>query len=145
MKKYILILLALSGIISCSSINKRNNNWKQDFKDRTLYKCLIAGYNDKNITKGIFKIDKSLYNPIATTIFDEKIDSILLPINQKMRNDSLNSLNKISEAKAGKQVFNTCLKLYKSSALDREVEIESNKWKKIKNIDSLLEAKNPAF
>lgn len=134
-----------NSIIQQQRTNWDYKNWKQNFKDRTLCICLLKGYEDNEVVKSIYKIDKSFYNPIALSIFDEKIDTILQKEILIMKSDSLNSLDKLSESKAGKTVFEHCIKFYKSKTLDSIVNIESKKWKKIKNIDSIIAKKMPAF
>jgi|JI6StandDraft_1071083.scaffolds.fasta_scaffold228749_3 hypothetical protein len=62
-----------------------------------------------------------------------------------MKKDSLNSLNKISESKAGKKVFEHCLKFYKSKKLDSITFVESKKWNIINDIDSLIATKIPSY
>lgn len=141
----------LTFTISCSSNHQEKkvnySQWKQDFKDRTLEKCLLVGYEEKSLIQKINNIDRSIYNPIAITFFDDKIDFILKPVVLKMKIDSLKSLNKASEAKAGKNVFSTCLNFYNSKKLDSITKVEAKKWKKIKTneIDSIISTKIPAY
>ena len=98
-----------------------------------------------NIERKILFEDKSFYNPIAITFFDSIIDINLKKEILKIKSDSLKSLKTVGEAGAGKKVFNHCIKFYKSSRLDSIVKIESKKWKKIKDIDSLIFIKVPSY
>ncbi len=153
MKNLILNML-LIAIISCNpqkSIIKQQRiswgykNWVKDFKDRTFCKCLLVGYGQKRIVDSIYEIDKIYYNPIAIAIFDLKIDSVLQKELLKMRSDSLLSISIISEAAAGKTVFRHCLNFYKSKELNSVVKMESLKWSRISNIDSLVYKTIPTF
>ena len=151
--KYLFILM-LIVLFSCSPENKildtqrhswNYNNWKQEFKDRTLCNCLIKGYNNKEITNKIYDIDKSYYNPIAIVLFDSIIDGLLKNEILKMKKDSLLSINRVTETKAGKTVFEHCIKLYRSKKLDSIAKSESKQWRKIKNIDTLIIKKMPSY
>lgn len=120
-------------------------NWKQNFKDRTLCKCLIGGYNDPLIRNKIFKIDKSLFDPISIVLFDSVISNILESKFLKMKKDSIESIKIVSEPAAGKLVFKSCLKFYRSEKLDSLTKVEAKKWKNIKNIDTLIHKKMPMY
>ena len=118
--------------------------------DKALVVALACWANritnsEVNLIKKINLIDRSIYNPIAQTLFDEKIDSLLIPIIIKMKKDSLSSIEQISESKAGKNVFSSCIKFYKSRELNKIANKEYKKIKKIKNFDSLILIKNPAY
>lgn len=151
--KYFISVVVSILLLSCSTHNKdlieqRKNwdykNWKQNFKDRAFCKCIVSGF-DSNIKEKIIYEDKSFYNAIAITFFDSIIDINIKNEILKMKSDSINSLTKVSEAGAGKMVFNHCLKYYKSAKLDSIVKFESKKWKKIKQIDSLVFIKVPSY
>jgi hypothetical protein len=121
------------------------NNWKDRFKDRVFCKCLLVGYGKKEITNPIQQIDKSYYDAIGIAVFDKTIDSLLQIEAAKMTRDSLESLNTVAEAAAGKRVFSHCLQFYKSRELDSITKAESKKWRKITNIDSLVMKAVPAY
>jgi hypothetical protein len=55
------------------------------------------------------------------------------------------SFETTSEANAGKKVITHCLNFYQSKKLDSITNIQYKKWKNIKDIDSLVNAKIPAF
>ncbi|PWN60963.1 hypothetical protein [Chryseobacterium viscerum] len=143
------IAIVISGcfLVSCT-VNKSNFKEEltvQNYKDRTFQKCLLKGYENKELVNKIYSIDKTLYNPIAIALFDDGIDVFLTFKISKMKKDSLGSIGKISEAKAGKSVFGNCLYVYKSKELDKFATKQINKYKKVKDLDSLILSKNPSF
>lgn len=146
MKKLAIIITACF-LVSCtvSKSSFKEELTIQNFKDRTLQKCLLKGYENKDLVNKIYDIDKTLYDPVATALFDDEIDSFLTPKINKMKKDSLESIGKVSEAKAGKIVFGNCLYVYKSKELDKFATKHINKYKKVKDLDSLILSKNPAF
>lgn len=147
MKKEFFFIIIIISLIACNSqkSNIYNEISVQSFKDRTLEKCLQLGYEDKNLINKINNIDRSIYNPIATALYDEKIYSILTPVIKKMKIDSTNSMQKVSEAKAGKNVFSSCIKYYNSKELNNIARKEYKKIMTIKNIDSIINEHNPSF
>ncbi|RQO35260.1 hypothetical protein DBR39_20095 [Chryseobacterium sp. KBW03] len=134
-------------LVSCT-VNKSNFKEEltvQNFKDRTLQKCLLKGYENKDLVNRIYDIDKTLYDPVAIALFDDEIDAFLVSKINKMKKDSMESIGKVSEAKAGKIVFGNCLYVYKSKELDNFATKHINKYKKVKDLDSLILSKNPSF
>lgn len=119
--------------------------WPQMFKDRALCLCLLEGYQDSSLKQRILSIDRSLYDPIGYVIFD----SVLIPFIQKEADiiniNAKKSYGRISEAKAGKLVFNHCLGLYKSKSLNELLRKTSIDWYKIKDIDDIISKNMPAF
>ncbi|UKB77933.1 hypothetical protein [Chryseobacterium sp. MEBOG07] len=145
--KKIAILISGYFLVSCT-VNKSSFKEEltvQHFKDRTLQKCLLKGYENKDLVNRIYDIDKTLYDPVAIALFDDEIDAVLASKINKMKKDSLESIGKISEAKAGKIVFGNCLSFYKSKELDRFATKQINKYIKVKDVDSLILSKNPSF
>ncbi|WP_288375132.1 hypothetical protein [Chryseobacterium culicis] len=145
--KRLAIIITGGFLVSCT-VNKSNFKEEltvQNFKDRTLQKCLLKGYENKGLVNKIYDIDKTLYDPIAVALFDDKIDAFLLSKINKMKKDSMESIGKVSEAKAGKIVFGNCLYIYKSKELDKFATKHINKYKKVKDLDSLILSKNPSF
>ena len=116
-----------------------------NFQDRTLHKCILAGYEDKKLITHINKIDPSVYNPIANAFYDDAIDAFLKPKLQKFKLDSANSREKVSEAKAGKIVFDNCLLIYKSRELKHFAKKQVNFLRKKDNLEKIFDEKNPAF
>jgi len=142
MKKLAIIITACF-LVSCtvSKSSFKEELTIQNFKDRTLQKCLLKGYENKDLVNKIYDIDKTLYDPVATALFDDEIDSFLTPKINKMKK----AIGKVSEAKAGKIVFGNCLYIYKSKELDKVATKHINKYKKVKDLDSLILSKNPSF
>lgn len=145
---------ALFFIVGCSTqsqqlIEQRKSwhyqNWKQDFKDRTFCLCLLEGYQNKDLHRKIVEIDNSYYNAIATALFDSIISMNLKDELKKMKTDSIYRIEHVSESGQGKRIFNHCLKYYKSKKLDSIAKMESLKWRKIRDIDSLVMEKIPAY
>ncbi len=153
MKKlfYILICFALS--ISCTNKTKTlsisskkqqdDNQWRQYFKDKVLCNCILKGVGDQSVTDRFHKVDKSFYNEVAFILNDD-IEEILNPIIKKMKKDSIESLTTVSEAGAGKNVFDDCLKFYRSKQLDSITKLKLEKWASL-NKDSLMSIKAPAY
>lgn len=153
MKKifYFSICFALS--ISCNNKTKTtivsskkqqdDNQWRQYFKDKVLCNCVLKGVGDKSVTDRFHKVDKSFYNEVAFILNDD-IEEILNPIIKKMKKDSLESLTTVSEAAAGKNVFDNCLKFYRSEQLDSIAKLKLKKWTSL-NRDSLMSVKAPAY
>lgn len=122
------------------------DNWQQDFKDKVLCDCLLKGIGDKDFINKFINIDKTYsYMPVASALFDSLINESLKPVILKMKTDSLASINRVAEGGEGKRVFSSCMVFYKSKKLDSIVKVESKKWERIRNIDSLLSLKYPAF
>ncbi len=117
----------------------------ENFKDRTLQKCLLSGYADKSLIKKINNIDRSIYNPEANAFYDEEIEIYLKSKLYKFKLDSINSFGKISEGKAGIIVFDNCLQIYKSKELTQFSKKYIRTLKKKKNLVEIFNEKNPAF
>ncbi|WP_299515476.1 hypothetical protein [Mucilaginibacter sp.] len=117
--------------------------WQQEFKKNVLCNCVLLGMNDKNITQQFYKKDKSFYNEINIVLHDE-ILSVLSPVINQIKSDSIMSISTVSEGAAGKTVFNHCLDYYNSKKLDSISKVKSKMWLKM-NVDSLMQVKAPAF
>jgi len=148
------LLLLSMLVIGCTSdkrlIKLDSEIWnseysKQDFKDNVLCNCLVMGFGDKNVTQQFKEEDRSFYSPIHIVFFDSVSKVILRPVVLKIKRDSVESLTRVSEAAAGKRVFYECLAFYKSRKLDSISDSEIKKWEKIKNIDSIINIRMPAF
>lgn len=148
--------LLLFMLTSCSAIKERRAQkeelkswgvqyWKQEFKDMVLCDCLLAGIGDEYVTRKFHEVDRSLYSPIR--IFDSLSTEILKPVLLKMSSDSLESLERMSEAAAGKRVLDPCLEFNKSKKLDSIVKAEDKKWRKLthQQIRYLVIGKFPTF
>lgn len=152
MKKTVYYQLFLIAFIiySCNSLNinekiKYTKNFKEEFKKTAFCHCMLYGYNNKKATSYIAEMDKSFYSPVIGSIFSEDLKKIAINEYNLIKKDSLASIETTSEINAGKKVINHCLNFYKSKKLDSITNIQYKKWKSIKNIDSLMEIKNPAF
>jgi hypothetical protein len=151
--KYVLMILLILAI-GCNTkptkLSKQRKtwgfeHWEQDFKDYTLCQCLIKGYGDRDIEVKLGSIDKSFASPVNRAIFDSTTQAIIRPIIKTIEDNSLKSTTTVSENAAGKQVFNQCLKFYKSKKLEDIAKTESKKWESINDIDSLIYKRMPSF
>ena len=147
MKKMLLLVFTIF-LFSCSITNKNakyTQNFKEEFKFQAYCSCIVNGYEDKKITSKMIETDKSFYNPIINSVFSIELNKIGIEEAKIMKLDSLNSTKKVSEAKAGKQVLFHCLQFYNSKKLNIITKQKFKEWKNIKNIDSIVIIKVPAF
>jgi hypothetical protein len=153
MKNYrILVLLFFLGCHNYNSNIERSDrqkwgydHWQQNFKDQVLCDCILAGSGDKKFESQIKLTDKSFSSPINFILFDSLSKVTIQPVIFKMKADSIASVKTVSEAMAGKKIFNTCLQFYKSRKLDSIARAASIKWSQISNIDSLVMRKIPSY
>lgn len=133
--------------VSCSVTDSRKyvKNFKKDFKFNAYCSCLLEGYGNKSITSQMMLVDKSFYSPIINSIFSDELKKIGVEEAKIMTKDSINSINIVSEALAGKKVQLHCLNFYSSKKLDSITNVNYKQWKDLKNIDSIISIKNPAF
>ncbi|WP_123923498.1 hypothetical protein [Flavobacterium tructae] len=145
--KNISLLFSLLVLVACgvSSNKKHIQDFKKDFKFNAYCSCLLKGYNDKNITSQITRIDKSFYSPILSSIFSDEFKKIGLEESKIMTNDSIKSINTVSEAMIGKKIQLHCLNFYNSKKLDSITKLNYKKWKNLKNIDSIVNINNPGL
>lgn len=133
--------------VSCSVTDNRKyvQNFKKDFKFSAYCSCLLEGYGDKSITSEMMLVDKSFYSPIINSIFSDELKKIGVQEAKIMTKDSINSINIVSESLVGKKVQLHCLNFYNSKKLDSITNVNYKQWKNVKNIDSIMSIKNPAF
>ena len=123
-------LIALFTLLSCSvskELKNERRNWNfnhrvNEYKSRAFCLCIQKGYEDKKIEKIFWEKDRSFYNPLGVAIFDKSLKPIIDKEIIKIRQDSINSINKYPEDLKGiyekRQVLNHCLKFYNSKELD---------------------------
>jgi hypothetical protein len=148
MRIYLFIFLVVLITFSCTNktINQRKNKFYINyFKDKVLCECIIAGLNDKEIRDKFLSEDKSFNDRVVYYLFDSLSKEIIKPTIEKIRLDSIESEEILGEGSAGKNVFNECLKFYKSKKLDSIAKTNNKKWIKINNLDSLIDKKYPIF
>lgn len=146
MKKISLIFsMLIFAACSITDNKKYVKDFKKDFKFNAYCSCLIEGYNDKKLASQMIHIDKSFYSPIINSVLFDDLKKIGIEEAKIMKKDSIKSINSVSEALAGKKVQYHCLTFYNSKKLDSITNTNYKKWKNIKNIDSILNIKNPAF
>ncbi|WP_299177606.1 hypothetical protein [uncultured Chryseobacterium sp.] len=150
-------LIALFILSSCSMSkelkNERQkwnfNHWENEYKDRAFCLCILKGYEDKKIEKIFLEKDRSFYNPLGIAIFDKSLKPIIDNEIKKIRQDSINSLNKYPEDLKGiyekRQVLAHCLKFYTSKELDNLAKKEKENWNKIPNILDEIHKEIPTY
>lgn len=146
-------LIAAIFIVACTENQNKENSldkwgykhWGQDFKNKVLCDCILAGLNDKAISNEILLKDRSFSSPINYILFDSLSREVIKPIVLQMKKDSLASTSTVSEAAAGKKIFKSCLDFYNSKKLDSITKAQESLWSKINNIDSLISKKVPAY
>jgi hypothetical protein len=145
--KNICLLFVILFFVACSVTNNEKyvQNFKRDFKFTAYCSCLLEGYNSKSLRSQMTDIDKSFYSPVITSVFSDELRKIATEEDKIMKKDSVKSIKYVSEALAGKKVQLHCLNFFTSKKLDSLTNLNYKKWKNIKNIDSLLNIKNPGF
>lgn len=151
--RYLLLLIFYITLSSCTSSSKGrvDNKWadskilKEGFKNYVLCECLLKGYGNAELRDQIKSIDKSFSSPLYYTLFDSLKNEILKPVIQEINRDSIRTAGRVSESAAGKHVFSRCIAFYKSKNLEFITEKEYKNWKAIKNLDSLISLKVPAY
>lgn len=145
--KNICLFFSVLLFISCSVTDNRKyvKNFKKEFKFNAYCNCLLEGYNNKNLTSQMTLIDKSFYSPIINSIFSDELKQIGIEEAKIMTKDSINSINTVSEALVGKKIQLHCLNFYNSKKIDSITNVNYKKWNNVKNIDSIIGIKNPAF
>ncbi len=147
-KEKLAFLFVLLLFSSCSAFYKNKKglkNFKDEFKLQAYCSCVISGYDNKNLASKMVSLDKSFYNPIINSVFSKEIIAIGIEEGKIMKLDSINSIQKLSEGKSGKNVLKHCLEFYSSKKLDSIAKIKFKEWKNIKNLDSIIQKNNPAF
>lgn len=148
-KKLILILIVFT--YSCStkkiantySYNKKE--FKKEFKFQAYCNCILYGYEDKLITTKMKEMDKSFYNPVIQSLFSKQLKEIGLNEAKTMKLDSLNSIQKVSEAMAGKKILSHCLTFYSGKKLDSIANYNFKVFENIKNLDSIIAKEIPNY
>ena len=147
MRKIVYVFVAFF-LFSCA-VTDRNikyiKDFKEDFKVQAYCSCLIQGYGNKKISSEMVKVDKSFFSPYINSIYSKDLFEIGVKEAIIIKNDSLNSVKVVSEASAGKKVIIHCLNFYKSKRLDSITKIKFKQWKKIKNLDTIMANKYPAY
>ena len=75
---FIFVSFIILSTTSCSTSKElreeRKNwdysNWEFKFKDRALCRCIIEGFDNKQLSDSIKKYDKSFYDPLSIAVFD---------------------------------------------------------------------------
>ncbi|MDP5201335.1 hypothetical protein [Flavobacterium sp. DG2-3] len=145
--KTICLLLSSLLLMSCNVTHnkKHTQNFKKDFKFDAYCSCLLEGYGNKNLTSQMTLIDKSFYSPVINSVLYDELREIGIEEAKIMKKDSIKSITIASEALTGKKIQLHCLNFYNSKKLDSITKVNYRKWKNIKNIDSIINAKNPGF
>ncbi|MGH2666581.1 MAG: hypothetical protein ACRDEC_12285 [Flavobacterium sp.] len=145
MKKLFLLFVFLQ-FASCGVTKNATyiKDFKSEFKLQAYCHCITEGYGKKTSSSMTLK-DKSFYSPVVSSIFFDELKKIGYEENRIMKLDSLHSIQVVSEATAGKKIISHCLQFYHSKKLDSLTNINYKKWKNIKNIDSIIVSKNPAY
>ncbi len=112
------------------------DNWESEFKERALCLCLLEGYENEEIKNYILKNDKSYYSGIGIAIFDPTLKPIIRKEVAKIKQDSIESVERVPEHLVGKRIFGHCMEFYKSERLDSIVKKEIPKWNEIKDIQA---------
>jgi len=112
------------------------DNWESEFKERALCLCLLEGYENEEIKSYILNNDKSYYSGIGIAIFDPTLKQIIRKEVAKIKQDSIQSVERVPEYLAGKRIFSHCMEFYRSERLDSIVKKEIPKWNEIKNIQA---------
>ncbi|QXP78832.1 MULTISPECIES: hypothetical protein [Winogradskyella] len=140
--KILIFILLISGCNQPNSelMEQRKSwgfdNWESEFKERALCLCLLEGYENEEIKNYILKNDKSYYNGIGIAIFDPTLKQIIRKEVAKIKQDSIQSVERVPEHLVGKRIFSHCMEFYKSERLDSIVKKEIPKWNEIKNIQA---------
>lgn len=121
------------------------DNWESDFKERALCLCLLEGYENEEIKNYILKHDKSYFNGIGIAIFDPTLKPIIQTEVAKIKQDSIESVERVPEHFVGKRIFSHCMEFYKSERLDSIVKKEIPKWNEIKDIQAEVVKRLPTF
>lgn len=126
--KYIIPLFFLFSSCSISKELKEEReswdfkNWKQQYKDRAFCLCIMKGYENINLQSELVKNDKSFYNPLGVAIFDKSLMPLIDLEVKKIRDDSINSIDKYPEdlksIYSRRGVISHCLKFYNGEYLD---------------------------
>ena len=152
--KFSQILVLLMFLTGCNAATKAVkderkqwgfNNWKNDFKDRAFCLCLLEGYDNNEVTNFLLEKDKSFYNGVGQAIFDPVLKPIIQEEVEKIKRDSIESINHEAEGAAGKRVINHCLQFYKSKRLNSIAKSQVPKWRSIKNIEAIVTKEVPTY
>ncbi|SHF39836.1 hypothetical protein [Chryseobacterium takakiae] len=152
--KYILALFILSSCSVSTDLKEERkswnfNNWENEYKNRAFCLCVLKGYEDKKIESLFSEKDRSFYNPLGIAIFDKSLNPIIDDEVEKIRYDSINSINQYPEDLKGiyqkRQVFNHCIKFYNSKELDSLSKKEKVNWNKIPNILDEIHKEIPTY
>lgn len=124
-------------------------NWKNEYKERALYLCILKGYENKEIENELVKNDKSFYNPLGIAIFDKSLKSVISKEVEKIKEDSIISNNDypsdLIPIYRKRAVLNHCINFYNSKKLDSISNIQRKKWKKITNILDEVHKELPTY
>lgn len=152
--KYILALFIISSCSVSKELKEERkswnfNNWENEYKNRAFCLCVLKGYEDKKIESLFSEKDRSFYNPLGIAIFDKSLNPIIDDEVEKIRYDSINSINQYPEDLKGiyqkRQVFNHCIKFYNSKELDSLSKKERVSWNKIPNILDEIHKEIPTY
>lgn len=125
MKTYSILFLTILFISGCSTTNSTNTNsqmeesYISDFKMQYFRKTLKAAFHNSEAINNVLAMDHSVYGePILSADDYSFLDSLAIAENQKMTQDSVNRIGKVSEGAQGKRVFDYVLQRMNSKWLD---------------------------
>lgn len=114
----------------------------EGFKERALCQCIVLGQESRKD----YSTRKLLpYDPVSLVLYDSIIIKNLKPVLKEIDLDSINRADKVTEAATGKQVYNLCMKYYKSKNLKKIAKKQVKKAKKIKNLEEYISNHYPTF
>lgn len=80
-----------------------------------------------------------------TAFFDPVLKPLVLKEIAKIKQDSIESFEKVPEHMVGKRVFRYCIGFYKSDRLNSILQLEKQKWDKLEDIEAEVLKCSPSF
>lgn len=102
-----------------------------DFKMTYLRKTLKAGFYNTDAINKVLSMDRSFFGEAILSSDDFSfLDSLAVTENQKMMQDSINRIGRVSEGAQGKRVFDHVLQRMNSKWLDSIAKVRSKPFVK---------------
>lgn len=124
-------------------------NWDKHFKDRAFCLCQLHGFNNSTMDSLLQQYDRSYYNVIAISFFDEALAPQIAKEVEAMRLDSIDVVGRIPTDilphYQKRKVAQHCLAFYNSKRLDRLTQRQKEYWNSIPSIIGGIWQKFPTY
>lgn len=121
------------------------DQWPQQFIDRALCLCMLAGYPD-SVASRIRQTDRYYADPVAVSFFDSTLQVLLVPEIQAIRDEAERSRLRLAEGRGGKpDIAGHCLEFYRSARLQQALRTARRRWEQVTDIQGEIQRVIPTY